>query len=293
MNPVIMHINYGEAASDRYGGNTIDDICRMAADVGFDGIEFRGTPPRDVEGLTFEEYVKQIAAARKKYNLSHIMFAIGPANCISEDKELRAAGVQKALEDARFVHDMCGTTLCNTFSKAILSTDPSVAPRDFAKHGSAVATQDQWDMTVEVFQQFAKGIEPLGMKFAFETHMKYIHDLPETSKKLVDLIDSPNIGINMDYGNTVYFAGFPSVEETIDIYGDKLFYTHLKNSIQIGEDRKPTALSEGTINHRRYLKKLEKVGFDGFIGIECTRPGDRCWFAQQDMAYYKALRNSI
>lgn len=293
MNPTIMHVNYGETSFNSYGSNTIDSICRMAADVGFDGIEFRGNPPKDLEGMSFAEYVNQIAAAQKKYNLPNIQFSINIENIYSDDKELRAAGVQKALEKAQFVHDACGTVLCNTAAATIRSTDPTVGNRDFAKHGSAVATQEHWDMTVEAYQQLAKGLEPLGMKFAFETHMNYIHDLPAASKKLVDLIDSPSIGINMDYGNTVYFAGCPTVEEAIDIYGDKLFYTHLKNSVPAAGDRTPTALSEGAINHRIYLQKLKSVGFDGPIGIEAPRPGDRFWFAKQDFAYYKAVLESL
>ncbi len=293
MNPTIMHVNYGETSFNSYGGNSIDSICRMAADIGFDGIEFRGNPPKDLEGMTFGEYVNQIAAAQKKYSLPNIQFSINIENIYSDDKELRAAGVQKALEKAQLVHDMCGTVLCNTAAATIRSTDPSVSNRDFARHGSAVATQEQWDMTVEAYRQLAKGLEAMGMKFAFETHMNYIHDLPAPSKKLVDLIDSPSVGINMDYGNTVYFAGCPTVEEAIDIYGDKLFYTHLKNSVPAAGDRTPTALSEGAINHRVYLQKLQSVGFAGPIGIEAPRPGDRFWFAKQDFAYYQAVLASL
>ena len=293
MNPTIMHINYGETSFNSYGSNTIDKICRFAANIGFDGIEFRGNPPKDLADLSFEDYVAQVAAAKAKYNLPHILFSIAIENIFSEDKELRAAGVKKALEKAQLVHDQCGTVLCNTASATVRSTDPTVGNRDFARHGSAVATQDHWDMYVEGYQQLAKGLEPLGMKFAFETHMNYIHDLPAASKKLVDLIDSPSIGINMDYGNTVYFAGCPSVEEAIDIYGDKLFYTHLKNSVAAAGDRTPTALSEGAINHRIYLEKLQSVGFAGPIGIEAPRPGDRFWFAQQDLSYYKYILASL
>ena len=290
-NPVIMHVNYGEIRHLCFGGKTVDDVCRMAAELGFDGIEFRGVVPTDIGEVSFREYVEQVKTAKEKYGIPSMLFSIGIENIHSKDKAERAAGVQKALEKAQLVHDLCGTTLCNTQAATIL--DPNAENRDFARHGSAVATQEHWDMTVEAYQALAKGIEPLGMKFAFETHMKYIHDLPQASKKLVDLINSPSIGINMDYGNTVYFAGCPSVEEAIDIYGDKLFYTHLKNSVAVNGERMPTALSEGQINHRIYLKKLQSVGFDGPVGIEAPRPGDRYWFAQQDMAYYKALCASI
>ena len=134
-------------------------------------------------------------------------------------------------------------------------------------------------------------LEKIGVKFAFETHPKYINDTPEATKKLVDLIDSPAVGINMDYGNTIYFPVRPSVEEAIDIYGDKLFYIHLKNSSSIPgtKTRIPTNLSDGEINHRAYLEKLHEVGFCGPICIEAPRSGDRVWYAKCDYEYYKAI----
>lgn len=291
MNPVIMHVNYGEVTFNSYGSNTVDDICRMAAELGFDGIEFRGNPPKNLAEVSFEDYVNQIKAGKEKYGLPTMMFSISIPGVYAEDKAERAASVQRALDKARYVQDACGTTLCNTSAATV--RNPNEPYSAYHLQGSAIATQDHWDMTVEAYQELAKGLEALGMKFAFETHMNYIHDLPEPSKKLVDLIDSPNVGINMDFGNTVYFPEYPTVEETIDIYGDKLFYTHLKNSVAVNGTNMATALSEGRINHRIYLKKLQSVGFTGPIGIEAPRPGDRYWFAQQDLAYYKALRASL
>ena len=99
----------------------------------------------------------------------------------------------------------------------------------------------------------------------------------------------------MDYGNTVYFPNRPSVEETIDIYGDKLFYTHLKNSSPIPgtKARMGVNLADGEINHRAYITKLREVGFTGPIGIEAPRTGDRIWFAQKDYAYYKDVAKGI
>ncbi len=295
MNKVIMHINYGEITYDSYGKKTIDDICRQAAEIGYDGIEFRGRPPKELEALSFGEYATQIAAAKKKYGLSEILFSIGLSECTNDDKEVRAKCIAEAVEKAQIANDLCGTTLSNSFaaiSRSSISTAPGTS---YEFHGSASATQKDWDLTVESFQIFGKELEKIGLKVGFETHMNYIHDLPAPAKKLVDLIGSPMIGINMDYGNTVYFPVRPSVEETIDIYGDKLFYTHLKNSSAIPGStfRMATNLCDGDINHRGYYQKLKEVGFAGPIGIEAPRGGDRVWFAQQDYNYFKSIMETL
>ena len=294
MNPIIMHVNYGEVRWDSFGKNTINDICRMAVNIGFDGIEFRGNPPKEFKEMPFMDYINLVVKAQKKYEIKTLLFGIQVENTISIDKAERAAGVEKALEKAKIISDLCGTTICNTFAQFI-NSPIATAPKGAVEfNGSAAATEEHWKLTIDSFQQVGKGLEPLGVKFAIETHMNYIHDLPAPTKKLVDLIDSPNIGVNMDYGNIVNFPNHPTQEETIDLFGDKLFYTHLKNSIPVSSGgRISTALGEGEINHRLYLKKLRDAGFEGPICLEATRLGDRVWFAQKDLEYLKAVRDSI
>ena len=294
MNKVIMHINYCEAASSSFGNKTVDDICKIAADIGYDGIQFRGKAPKEFAALTFREYATLIAQAKKKYGLSEILFGINVADCTSEDKEERKKGISKAVEDAKIANDLCGTTVCNTFGPRLFSPIPT-APGSGEFHGSAAATQRDWALTADAYAQVGRELERIGVKFAFETHPKYINDTPDATRKLVDMIDSPAVGINMDYGNTVYFPVRPSVEETIDIYGDKLFYIHLKNSSPLPgtKTRMPTNLSDGEINHRAYLQKLYEVGFCGPICIEAPRSGDRLRYAKCDYEYYKSIADSL
>ena len=289
MNPVIMHVNYGEVKFSSFGPKSVDDICRMAAEIGFNGIEFRSDMPTELKDLSFKEYYTQIAEGKKKYGLSDMLLGVIVRDAMNPDKEARQKAIDLALEKAKLAGELFGATVCNTLSDTVRSPIPTAPAGAYEFTGSAAATKEQWDLLVDTYQQIGKGLEPIGLKFAFETHMNYIHDVPAASKKLVDLIDSPMIGINMDYGNTVYFPVKPSVTETIDIYGDKLFYTHLKNSV----NKKGSALADGEINHREYLAKLRQVGFAGPIGIEAPRPGDRVWFAQQDLAYYKAVVASL
>lgn len=81
----------------------------------------------------------------------------------------------------------------------------------------------------------------------------------------------------------------PSPEETIRLYGEKLFHLHLKNSVAAGSGRIHTGLGEGEINHRRYLLALADSGYRGTITLEGCRFGDREWFVQKNMAYFRAV----
>ncbi len=294
MNPFIMHINYCEVGAG-FGGKTADDICKKAANWGYDGIEFRGKLPADLTDTTFDDYIEAIADAKKKYGLSHILFSIAPSGCTSDDKETRVNAVKTAIEKYAKVNKVVGTTLCNSLSDMIMSKIPNVDRTAFEYHGSAVATPEQVERLIDSYRKIGSAIEPLGMRVAFETHPYCIHDTPEFAVKIVKEIDSPAVGINMDFGNTVFLPVHIKLEEAIDLYGDKLFYTHLKNSVGVPGlgKRLHTLLSDGDINHREYLEKLKIVGYTGPIGIEAPRGGDREWFARQDLAYAKTVLSEI
>ena len=295
MNKTIMHINFAELTGGSYGNKTVNDVCKMAAEIGYDGVEFRENPPKELSELSFNEYIAQIVAAKKEYGLSEILFGVSVRECANEDKTIRQNNINTAIEKVKLMNDVCGTTLCNCFGGTYWSPIKTTPDGAYEYHGSAATTQENWKLTVDAFQQIAKELEKIGVKFAFETHMHYIHDLPSAAKKLVDMIDSPMVGVNLDYGNVVHFPAPPSLVDTIDLLGEKLFYTHLKNSMLVPgtPKRTPANLSDGSINHRMYLAKLKEIGFAGPIGIEACRGGDRTWFAQQDFAYCKSVMASL
>lgn len=294
MNQTIMQVNYAESSFNTYGKNkTVDSVCKMASDIGFDGVEFRCNPPQYLSQKPFKDYLKEIASGKKKYGLKTIMFGIGIKECANPVKEIREKSINDAIETSKQFNDICGTTLGNCFASIIQSPLPT-APQEAVEFcGSYAATTEQWKLTADSFHQFGEAIEKIGMRFAIETHHWYIHDLPEPTLRLLDMINCPSLGVNMDYGNTVNFSTPPSLCETIESYGDKIFYVHLKNSSPVGNTRIATSLCNGEINHREYLTKLKEIGYSGPIGLECTRKGDRDLFAKQDFEYFKAVKNSI
>ena len=289
-NPIIMHINYAEFPGGHFGKKTIDDVCRFAATTGFDGIEFRGDVPKHLSELSFREYAEQIAAAKKKYGLSTIMFGFDVDKCTNDDSAVRAARIAETIEKVKIAREICGSSVCNTSADVKVSYPTPTQP-GYEYQGSSIATDRDWEMTADAFAEIAKTLEAIDLKLAFDTHMNYIHDLPTAAKKLVDMIDSTHVGINLDYGNAVYFPNPPALEDAINTCGDKLFHTHLENSVGVPGThfRLPTSLEEGTINHAAYLGKLASIGYTGTIGIEAPRPGDRLWFAKCDIAYAKKL----
>ena len=283
--PIIMHVNYCEQ------GQTIPEMCRKAVAWGFDGIEFRRKRSGAPEAP--EAYLDAIAKAAKEAGLRHVLFGGPGVELMTDDAARRNAEVESAVRFYRLAAERVKLTACNIMAGSLRNPDKGIPYAEYSKHGSAVATEDHYRWAAEGFKVLGRMAEELGFRFAFEIHMGYLHDLPAPTKKLVDAIGSPAVGALLDHGNVVYFPGAPSLRESIPLLGKGLFYVHLKNSVGTGGGRFPVGMGEGEINHREYLRLLKENGFSGPIGIEAPRQGDREWFAQQDIAYVKAVMREV
>jgi sugar phosphate isomerase/epimerase len=283
-NPIIMHITYCEQ------GQTIDEICRKAVKWGFDGVEFR----RKRAGVdeTPEQYVDAIAKSAEASGLKMVMLGSPTVNMIVEDADDRRRQIDEAVDFFKMASKKLNLTVCNAFAGWLENSDKSVYYYDFRKHGSGIGTEEQYEWAAQAFRVLGDVAQELGITLALELHGCTLHDLPASANRLLKMIDRKSVGANLDYGNMIYFKDQPSIADSISELGEKLFYVHLKNSAALsiyGLDRLPTALSGGDINHREYMRLLAAAKYRGPIGLEAPRPGDREWFAQEDIAYIKSI----
>lgn len=284
--PVIMHVNYCEQ------GQTIEEMCTKAVHWGFDGIEFRRRRRSVPESV--EEYLDAIAAAQRKSGLRYVLFGgPGPDLMVSSADE-REANLAEYEHFFTLAAQRFELTVCNTMAGSLRNPDRSVPYAQYDKQGSAVATEEHWQQAAQGFKRLGELAGTLGFRLAFETHMGYLHDLPAPSRRLVDMIDNPAVGINLDHGNVVFFQGTRSVADSIAECGDRLYYVHLKNSVRLPSGgRLASALGEGEINNREFLQLLKASGYDGPLCIEAPRAGDREWYAQQDIRYVRAVLSEL
>lgn len=279
---LVMHVNYCEQ------GQTLDEIFTKAAAWGFDGVELR----RRWAGLRDDEYIDAIAKARAKSGLREIIFGYPSADLMGDDAAFRRREIETAKAFHRRAAERLGTTLFNTFTGSLHNAE--AAPREYARHGSAMASESQWRAAIEGFQELAADAAEFGVRLGFETHMGYLHDLPEPAKRLLDAIGSPQVGVTLDYANIALFPNAPSLSATIGMLGERIFSVHLKNLHFLdGGAYVMTGLSEGAINHREFLRLLQEIEYSGPLCIEAPRAGDREHFAQQDLSYLRTLLRDL
>jgi sugar phosphate isomerase/epimerase len=122
----------------------------------------------------------------------------------------------------------------------------------------------------------AKAAERHDVHIGIEPHAEYTADV-ETFHTLLDLVDSPAIGINYDTGNS-YLQGNDPVEYLEALGPDRVVHLHAKDITieQSDEERGDVtgtpvgcAVGEGVVDWHSVFEVLETAGFDGVVSVEC------------------------
>lgn len=122
----------------------------------------------------------------------------------------------------------------------------------------------------------ARAAERHDIQIGIEPHQRYTRDV-ETFTRLLNLVDSPNIGINYDTGNS-YLQDNDPVEYLEALGPEKVVHLHAKDiSIEQGEEERGEvtgtpvgcAVGEGVVDWEAVFEVLEDAGFNGVVSVEC------------------------
>ncbi|MFO7945490.1 MAG: sugar phosphate isomerase/epimerase family protein [Armatimonadota bacterium] len=277
MPDLIMHINYFER------GYPLSYAFDKAIEHGFDGIEVRGFS-RD--GLESDDYLDTVEAEIERTNIPNVTMSLN-ANFMVSDPEKRDEELERWTHVLKRGADM-GVETFNAFTGSLAVE--GIDPLKFDRNGSGCATADHWNWAVDAYKALGAVADDVGARLAFETHNNYLHDLATPARKLVDMINSPAVGVNLDMGNIVLNDNGEPLEEALDILEGKIYYLHIKNMfLPRGGGFVPVHISDGVIDNRVMFRILMEQGYDGPVGLEAPRQGDRDYFAEQDIAYIKSV----
>ncbi len=273
----IMHCNYFET------GYSVETTFDKAVEHGYDGVEMRGRP-RD-ESMALDDYLDLVDKEKQRTGIEVVLALHG--NYMTDDADERKAEVEHWGYVLKRGIDM-GVTTYNAMCGGISPDD--VDPREWDKCGSGAASDEHWKWATEAYQALGAIAEAGGARLAFETHMVALTDIAAPTGKLLDMIDSPAVGANIDMGNIVLHPTGESLEEALDILKGKIYYTHLKNVYIVpGGGWICCHISDGVIDNYKFMEILKDQGYDGPIGLEAPRQGDRNYFAKVDLAYIRSV----
>ena len=284
--PVLLHINYFEQ------GPSLREACRIAGELGADGIEFRQLPAGYQSG--WRDYLDEVSRALDAYPLREVSFGGPGADLMVEDDAARESGVEDMAEFYRLARNRFPVRIFNVFTGRLLNPDRTLNPVDYWHHGSVIATERQWSQAVEGVRRLARIAEEDGFDLAFETHGFYLHDTIEAAVSLARQSGSPRVGVLWDQANLMIFKNALPMVEAIRTLGTYLRYVHLKNHLfPPAEALRFCGLKDGIINVREQLRLLQDAAYEGPICLESPRDGDRLAFARDDLAYLSALQGDL
>ena len=283
-NPIFLHITYAEPDL------TIREACALAAEHGFDGVEFRRTPRVATQIFpTTDEYLDEIARSIDDFEITGVAFGMpGPDLVGSQAERERDEWLAFALEAS----ERMSITAFNLLCGGVIT--PGIPHTEIHGHGGYVASEHVWDQVASHLRVIGSELARMGIPAGIENHSLYLHDSLEHAIRLGEAVDSEMIGLTLDYANASAFRGCCPVADLARELRRPPVLLHLKNSLAIGTAREiRCGLGDGEINHRALLQQMIQLDFHGPIVLEAPRQGDRTWFVRSDKAYLDFVLESL
>ncbi len=232
---------------------TLEESLAGAAAAGFTSIELTSVPGwtehvrRDA---TAEElaYVKDLL---KKYGQTAVSLA-GHSDMASDSG---VAAFRKALDIA---HKL-GITYVTT----------STGGHDASSSGSL---DDQRTAFLGRIRPLCDEAAEKGIVICLETHGGLVAN-GALSAELIQLIDKPNIGINYDPGNVIFYGDTDPTED-IEVAAPYVKHMHAKDKIGGAGVWNFPAAGTGEVNFAAIFEALDAVGFDGPVSVEIEFQGE-------------------
>lgn len=225
-----------------YRGFPIDRVVEDVKKAGFDGIELSLDDGwASADGMDAE----QAARIRKKLHGDGLQI-VG----LGAHTDLFAQNATERLSYAISMAEILQTEYVVTF----LGTPPEGMSETQAD--AAIAA---------LLRPFIPELEKKGIKLALEIHSEYC--CGKAVLRVVDLIDSPNIVINYDTANAIFY-GNTDVENDFAACLTKIGYVHLKDKAGVNQEWNFPPIGLGKVPIPQILQMLEYSGNDAPLAIE-------------------------
>ncbi len=249
------------------------EICKIAKDMGFDGIEFTTLEP-ETPALAKEirDYCEKIDLPITAYCVSADLSTVFGKKAVAKTK--KSLEIAKILGAPIMRHDVCYfVSPFTTYQKVIARMTPRI--REIAEYG-----------------------KELGVRTCTENHGMYFQ-APEYMKALMDSVQCDNYGWLCDIGNflCVDAEPLPSVKVaapyTVHVHAKDFLVSNTPKkgyfSSKGGKHLCGTILGKGRVPVAECVKALQEGGYDGFLDIEFEGQEDNITALKEGLAFLKQV----
>lgn len=241
------------ASTNSYHSYSLEEALDGISRAGFSSVELTSVPGwtehlrRDAD----DEEVQRVKNLLAQYRLTPVSIS-GHSDLVSDEgvKEFR-----KALDLARKLG----------VSKITTSTGGHDA-------SSAGSLDEQRKAFLERIRPLADEAAADGIEICLETHGGLLAT-GEIAKKLVEDIGKPNVGINYDPGNVIFY-GDTRPEADLPRSVDTVTHMHIKDQIGGAGVWHFPQIGTGEVDYPALFKVLDAAGFDGPCSVEVEFQGE-------------------
>jgi sugar phosphate isomerase/epimerase len=232
----------------------IDEAVAHCAGLGFDGLELTVIPGWITDGATLDAAERR--RIRMLYNDHHLALCGLCANTPLLDPD-PASHVQN---EARFRSYLeIAADMQQPGEGLTVSTTSGGAPAEW---------EAQKERLVDQYGRFAARAAELGVVVGVEPHVGAAIHRPEQVLWLLDQIRSDALTIHFDISH--FNVQGMDMDETIAALAPHSAHTHVKDERGIAPNHEFLIPGEGEMDYPRYLRGMERAGYDGHIVVEVS-----------------------
>ena len=289
-------------ASGQFGDLSLEDLCKTAAEMGYDGLELATHAHFDVQkALKDESYIPYVHSVLKKYNLTckaisaHLtgqcvcdvwderLDNFAPKELAGKSQEIKEWGIQEMKDTAVAAHKF-GVKIVTGFTGSPIWARWYSYPQT-SKKMIEDGYKKVYDLWTPIFDVFDKE----GVKFALEIHPSEIAFDWYTTEKLLDLFNwRETLGINFDPSHLVW-QGVNEVGFVRD-FAKRIYHVHMKDVkilkngragvlgsfLDFGDSRRAwnfVSVGHGDVDFDGIIRVLNEIGYDGPLSVEWEDSG--------------------
>ncbi|MGB4407680.1 MAG: sugar phosphate isomerase/epimerase family protein [Sphaerochaeta sp.] len=309
-------------ASGQFGDLGLEELCRLAKDMGYDGLELATHAHFDVgRALNDDTYIPWVWDTLNKYSLTCVAISahltgqcvgdtwderldnFAPASLAGKPEAIRAWAVEEMKRTAQAAK-VFGVKVVNGFTGSPIwarwYSYPQTSQEMIEKGFRLI--YDLWTPIFDVFDE-------CGIKFALEVHPTEIAFDYYTTERLFKLFDyRETLGLNFDPSHLVW-QGVNEVTFVRD-FSAHIYHVHMKDVkllknerggvlgsfLSFGDTRRSwdfVSVGHGNVDFDGIIRELNCAGYTGPLSVEWEDSGmDRETGARESCAYVKQMNFS-
>ncbi|PFO02649.1 xylose isomerase [Bacillus sp. AFS076308] len=243
-----------------FGDISVEEKCKLAKDIGVDGVEVQGDLTQDP---------KELANILSIYGLKVLSVTPDNVDISSENEDIRLEAVGYFLNLLDWASDLGAKRIC--------------LHGDVGKITGSGDLEKDWELLVESSRIVMKKAEALKIEVVFEVLNRYENHQIITNQealKLLDSVNSPSLAILLD-------AYHMNIEEADPI--DALRKAGSKLGVYHVADSNRQAVGNGHSNIKNQVEALHEINYTGPIIMEMTAEGPNPFTAVKGPDYLQVL----